>query len=140
MSQQLARPDVDIEADVSSILATYPPLTADRHHVHVTVQSGVVVLEGHVKTPITRLYLIESVAAISGVAGISAGQLYDDETIRLNVGKQLPYGVYANPIFGVVALTGKLPADVSQDEIIERTASVPGVVRVVAAFGLLHRV
>lgn len=140
MSQQLIRPDVDIEADVNNIIAMYPPLMADRHHVDVIVQSGVVVLKGHVKTPISRLYLIEHVAAIHGVVGISADHLYDDETIRLNVGKQVPYGVYANPIFGIVALTGKLPDGVSQDEIIQRTASVPGVVRVVAAFGVLHGV
>jgi osmotically-inducible protein OsmY len=138
MAEQHARPDVDIEEDVNDIIVTYPPLAADRHHIHVTAQSGVVILDGHVRTPISRRVLIERTADIPGVAGINADEFYDDETIRLQVGKILPYGVYANPAFGVVALTGALPAEPSLDEIIQRVARVPGVVRVVAALGVAH--
>lgn len=136
MSEGYARPDIDILGDVNDLIVTYPPLAADRHHVHLSVKSGVVVLTGHCKTPINRMYLIERAAAVPGVIGVNADELYDDESIRLNVGKQLPYGVYANPMFGVVVLTGALPADVSQDDLILHAAEVPGVVRVVTAVGV----
>jgi hypothetical protein len=138
MSEHHARPDVDIEEDVNDIIVTYPPLAADRHHIHVTVQSGVVVIDGHVRTPINRRVLIERTSDIPGVAGINADEFFDDETIRLQVGKLLPYGIYANPAFGVVALTGKPPVEPSVQEIIQRVARVPGVVRVVAALGVAH--
>lgn len=128
------RQDVDILDAVHSLIAKYPPLAADRHHLRVSVLTGVVMVEGHVKTPITRQYLIERVAAVDGVRGISAESLFDDETIRLEVGSRLPDGVLANPVYGVMVLSGKLPAGMTDADVARLAAGIPGVTRVVANF------
>lgn len=131
---EFSRQDMDISEDIQTVIAHYPPLTADRHHVRVHVQSGVVILEGHVKTPITRLYLVERVAMLDGVRGVSADGLYDDETIRLEVGHCLPDGVLANPAYGVLVLNGDLPEGMTEVEVAQLAASVPGVSKVVTHF------
>ncbi|MFN8378915.1 MAG: BON domain-containing protein [Anaerolineae bacterium] len=132
--QQPSRQDVDILEAVHDVVAKYPPLTADRHHLRVSVQSGVVVLEGHVKTPITRLYVVERVAALAGVRGLSADGLFDDETIRLEVGQRLPEGVLANPAYGVVVLSGKVPEGMTDIDVAQLAGAVPGVTKVVTHF------
>lgn len=133
-TQAHSRHDVDILEAIHTVIAHYPPLAADRHHVRVSVVSGTAVLEGHVKTPITRQYLIEHVAAVPGVRGVQTKALYDDETIRLELGPVLPEGVFANPAYGVVVLSGALPGGVAEMDAVERAAAVPGVVRVVTTF------
>lgn len=116
------------------IIARYPPLTADRHRMDVTVQTGVVILNGHVKTPITRLYLVERIAELEGVRGISADSLFDDETIRFEVGRRLPDGVIANVSYGVVVLSGHLPAGTASEQVAQSAGAVPGVSKVVTHF------
>jgi hypothetical protein len=133
-TQARVRPDVDILEDLHTVIAHYPPLAADRHHVRVAVVAGEVVLEGHVMTPITRHYLIEHAATISGVRAVRANALYDDETIRLELGAGLPEGVFANPDHGVVILSGELPGGAIAADVVQRAAAVPGVVRVVTTF------
>ena len=128
------RQDPDILEAIHSIIARYPPLTADRHHLRIAVQSAVVNLEGHVKTPITRLYLVERVAVLDGVHGISADGLYDDETIRLEVGRRLPDGVIANLTYGVVVLSGSVPEGMTSVEVAQLAGVVPGVDKVVTHF------
>lgn len=132
--QESTRQDPDILEAIQTIIARYPPLTADRHRIDVTVQAGVVILNGHVKTPITRLYLVERIAELEGVRGISADSLFDDETIRLEVGRRLPDGVIANVSYGVVVLSGHLPEGTASEQVAQVAGAVPGVNKVVTHF------
>ena len=128
------RQDMDILDAVHTLITKYPPLTADRHRLHVGVDAGVVHIEGHVKTPITRQYLVERVAGLPGVRGVSIEGLYDDETIRLELGARLPDGVLVNPSYGVVVLSGVLPDGWNEMDAARHAATVPGVVKVVTLF------
>ena len=132
--QEPSHQDMDILEAVHSIIARYPPLTADRHRLRIAVRDGVVLLAGHDRTPITRLYLIDRVSELEGVRGVNADDLYDDETIRLEVGRILPDGVIANPTYGIVVLSGKLPAGTTEAAVAKRAAAGPGVVQVVTHF------
>jgi osmotically-inducible protein OsmY len=126
-----ARPDVDIVESIMEIIAHYPPLAADRPHLKIGVQSGHVVLSGHVRTPITRRYLLERVAEVADVTGVDSDHLYDEESIRLEVGAALPDGVMAAPRYGTVILTGALPGGDALDALIQRVGSVRGVDRII---------
>lgn len=126
------RPDMDIDDDVAGIIVRYPPLATDRHHIRVNVENGVVYLSGHTTTPINRRYLVDRVAALPGVVGISDEALFDDVSISLATGQAIPKGVIANSYYGTVVLSGKAPADV--DSVAMRVAQIPGVVRVVTMF------
>lgn len=124
------RPDMDIQNDILAIIVQYPPTSADRHQIEVSVTDGQVMLKGHVKTPINRRYLINQIPAVSGVQSVDCSQLYDSETIRLEVGRRLPQGVIANVRFGTVVLTGELPENVNVEALAQSVANVPGVARV----------
>jgi osmotically-inducible protein OsmY len=126
------RPDMDIEEDVASIIARYPPLASDRHHIHVNAEDGIVYLSGNTSTPINRRYLVDRVLALPGVAGVNAEKLFDDATINLEVGQVIPTGVIANAHDGAVVLSGERPAD--PDTLAQRIAQIPGVTRVVTIF------
>ncbi|MBL8131286.1 MAG: BON domain-containing protein [Anaerolineae bacterium] len=126
------RPDIDIHNEIVSIITQYPPTAADRFHIHVSVQEGVVVLSGHVLTPINRRYLINQIPKVVGVQSVDGTQLFDDETIRLEVGRRLPKGLVANVRRGTVTLSGALPGEEPMQGIAALVASVPGVVRIVA--------
>lgn len=128
------RQDEDILEEVHSLIARYPPLAADRHHLRVSVQGGVALLEGHLKTPITRQFLVERVAALPGVRELSAEALYDDETIRFEVGRRMPDGVLVNPVYGVVVLSGVLPPGLNETDVARLAAGVPGVIKVATDF------
>ena len=126
------RPDIDIEADVEDIIARYPPLTSDRHHIHVKADSGVVFISGNTTTPINRRYLVDRVLLIAGVREVNAEKLFDDASISLEAGQVIPQGVIANSYYGAVVLSGKAPAD--PDAVAQRLVQIPGVVRVVTMF------
>ena len=128
------KPDIDIDDDVLSIILHYPPLTADRHHIHIKVQDGIVSLSGHTSNPISRKYLVDKVAEIPGLVGVSADMLYDEASISLKAGQVIPPGVLVNVRYGVVLLSGKLPPEVDADSLAMRVAEIPGVVRVVTNF------
>ncbi|MBL8146750.1 MAG: BON domain-containing protein [Anaerolineae bacterium] len=132
--QEPSLQDLDILEAIHSIIARYPPLTADRHRLQIAVRDGVVLLAGHDRTPITRLYLIDRVSELDGVRGINADGLYDDESIRLEIGRILPEGVIANVTYGIVVLSGKLPAGTTEAAVTKRAGAVPGVVQVVTHF------
>jgi hypothetical protein len=69
------------------------------------------------------------------VRSVSSNLLHDDEGIRLNVGKILPMGVQlARVYYGTVVLSGKLPADVSEEEVVARVQEIPGVQQVAVGF------
>lgn len=131
---QISRPDVDIVEDIYNIIAHYPPLQADRHRLRIAVQDGVVTLTGHVKSPITRRYLLDQAAKVSGVLAVDGEQLSTEETIRLEAGQRIPPGVIANAYYGTVILTGTPPDGASADDIARELSLIPGVERVVTKF------
>jgi osmotically-inducible protein OsmY len=121
------RTDLDIEADIEHVLAHYPPLTHDRPYLEVTVQNGVVTVNGSTRTGITRRYLVDALRRIPDVARVEANGLFSDDTIRLEVGRLIPPGVIANVMHGTVILTGSLPGEVNAMELIAAVDNVPGV-------------
>lgn len=135
MPQTTSRPDVDIEEDVAQLIRSYSPLKASRGYFSYKANAGHVTLEGNVRSPQARRVLVDNVPHISGVTGLNADHLIDDEAIRIAVGALLPAGVYANVHFGAVALTGRLPAGENADSIIGKVNTVAGVRRVGAEFG-----
>lgn len=128
------RPDVDIEEDIQRIMRTYPPLSHDSHRIQVQVQDGSVTISGYVKALQTARYLRNRIATTPGVRAVNADALFDDESIRLQVGRVIPVGVYVNPEYGAVILSGKPPSDVSVEDLVKKVALVPGVHRVITSF------
>ncbi len=131
---QTIRPDLDIEEDIRGVIAHYPPLQADRHHLSITVQNGDVTVQGHVRSLISRGYLIEHVGRVPGVRALESSRLFCDEAIRMEAGQRIPTGVIANAVYGVVILTGTRPESVAAETIVAGIAQIPGVVRVVTKF------
>ncbi len=128
------RPDVDILADIEEIIVHYPPLQQDRHHFKVRVQSGSVVISGHVRTPITRGYLLDHVSTVADVNEMDATSLHTEEEIRLAAGGLVPNGVLVNVRYGAVILNGSLPEGASAEAVVHEVAQIPGVERVVISF------
>lgn len=128
-SAPAARIDGDIVEDIRTIIVKYPPTNNDRHHIDVRVEEGVAHLTGHVQTPIHRRYLQDKVALVSGVRAVDVDELYDDETIRLDVGALVPEGVQVNVRYGTVLLGG-VGAD---DALAQQVTTMPGVARVVTS-------
>ncbi|MCA9902520.1 MAG: BON domain-containing protein [Anaerolineae bacterium] len=127
----VTRPDIDILDAVQLWMTGYPPLVNDRNHIQVRVEAGVVILSGNIKTPITRNYLLSHIKQIAGVQGVDDSALYDDETIRLNVGQVLTNGTIGQVEWGTVILAGKLPEGDVLDALVERIGKIAGVKRVV---------
>lgn len=128
------RPDVDIHADVMGVFRVYPPLRHDRERLEVTVTEGNVVVIGHVKTAQSIEVFARESLAVDGVTGVDVSQVYDDESIRLQVGRATPYGVYTSVSYGAVVLNGHKPADVSIEEMVEQVSKMDGVRKVITAF------
>ncbi len=128
------RPDMDIHEAIEDIIVHYPPMVNDRHHVKINIENGAAKIVGYVKSPITRHYLLETLPTVPGVTSVDDSQLYDDETIRLEVGALIPFGVFANFEYGIVILTGKLPQGTNADSVIQKIKAVPGVRVVTSKF------
>lgn len=129
------REDSLIQADIDHLIATYPPLAKDRRAIHVTIQNGLVTVNGHVQTANTRRYFLDRLAGIPGVTEVHAENFYDDLAIRLEVSKVLPLGIQATVLYGMVILAGEPPHDMSAESLAERVLAVSGVVKVVSGFG-----
>ncbi len=125
---------MDIEADIQDLIAHYPPLQSDWHQLHVSVTGGVVDLSGHTRSQVSRTYLIQRVEEVRGVKAVSREQLYDEDTIRREVGQRTPTGVFANARYGTVILTGSLPEGVDATQVVNDVAQVAGVQQVVTKF------
>jgi osmotically-inducible protein OsmY len=130
------RSDMDIQASLHSLMtsADYPPLTHDRHHIAFEVQDGAVKASGYVKTPQTIAYLQNRLAMMPSVKEVDLTNLYDDESIRRESGKEIPYGVQVRVEYGTVILAGSLLEDVSVEDLVKRVALIPGVHRVITMF------
>jgi hypothetical protein len=78
---------------------------------------------------------VVQIPSVEGVRSVSANILYDDESIRLEVGRELPMGVQlARVYYGTVILAGNLPEGMSEDELIAQVQKEPGVKQVIIAF------
>lgn len=126
--------DADLKAAVEQVIIDYPPAIHDRHRIHIIVHNGEVALKGNVKSAITRKYLLEHVARVGGVTLVDFSGLYDDDTIRLDVGQVVPHGVFVNVIYGAAVLSGTPPTDMSVEELVRKVGTVSGVQRVVTSF------
>lgn len=127
----LNRSDIDIEADIHARMTDYPPLSHDRHRVHISVEDGVVTVRGYVKTPPTARFLLAAIGRVDGVKAIISSDFHDDETIRLEVGRMIPMGIFVNVEYGALILAGQLPKAMTIETLVERVGRVPGVHRVV---------
>ena len=129
------RADELIADDIRHLIATYPPLAADRTAIQWSVQDGAVTATGHVMSANTRHFFLSGLQAIPGVSSIDAERLYDDNAVRLDVSRILPPGLQANVRHGYVILSGEHPADMSIEAIADRILALPGVLKVVSGFG-----
>jgi len=130
-AQPKARADADMLADLHAIIVKYPPTNADRKHIHVRVEDGRVYLTGYVGTPIHRRYLHDAMLRVDGVRDIHVDHLWDDETIRLEVGRVLPEGIMGIAHHGTVVLTGHAPAGTDMAQLAAQVTRLPGVEKVV---------
>jgi len=131
----MTRPDVDIVEAIDDIIAHYPPARRDQHHIHVSAQGGHVILTGNVMSPNTRAVLLEQIPSVEGVQSVNADKLYDDESIRLDVGGLIESGsMFVRIEYGIVVLSGRLPAGKTAEDYARKIAKVPGVRKVVTNF------
>ncbi len=130
----VTRPDLDIQEDIHRLMTDYPPLSHDKHRVHITVDNGLVTISGYTKAPPTRNYLVRSVSQVEGVKSVDSADLYDDETIRLDVARVAPMGVFVNVEYGALILAGGVPEGTTVEELVRQVGRVPGVHRVVTTF------
>ncbi|MCC6612557.1 MAG: BON domain-containing protein [Anaerolineae bacterium] len=126
----VTRPDIDILDEIHLWMTGYPPLVNDRNHISVEVEDGLVRLRGNVKTPITRGYLLSNIKKFDGVQAVDDSALYDDETIRLHVGRVLTEGAIGQVEWGIVILAGKLPEGDALEALVAAIGKIPGVTRV----------
>lgn len=118
-------------ADLHAIIVKYPPTNADRRHIHVRVENGHVYLTGYVGTQIHRRYLHDAMLRVDGVRAVHVDHLWDDETIRLELGRVLPEGVMGVSHYGAVVLTGRAPEGTDLALLAAQVARLPGVEKVV---------
>jgi len=126
--------DIDLHALIQHKLTSYPPFMADRHRVRITVNNGVAVITGYVKSAVTEIYVANRIRNIPGVKDIIDKRLYNDEEIRLNVGSVVPPGVMVTVEYGAVILSGKLPDGTTVEQLVRQVGQVPGVHHVVTSF------
>lgn len=132
-SAPAAPADADLLEALHTLIVKYPPTNADRRHIHLRVDAGHVYVEGYVLSPIHRRYLYDAMQFVPGVQSVSVDHLWDDETIRLEIGRVLPMGVMATVRYGAVVLSGTAPAGTDVDALATRVAGLPGVTRVVVS-------
>lgn len=126
------RPDIDIQADIERLPLYYPPLAKDRHNIQVEVNTGAVTVTGHVQTPNTRRYFLNVIPRVEGVVSVDGSRLYDDESIRMEVGRLMPVGVNVGRCqYGNVVLVGTPPPDVSAADLTAQAQQVAGVRQVI---------
>jgi hypothetical protein len=127
------RDDTAILEDIYHLLATYPPLTNDRHMVNVSVKNGAVTVSGHVMTTNTRRFFLSRLTSIEGVKSVDAENLHDDTAIRISLSPLVPYGVQANIRHGVVILSGEPPQNI--EALANKILELHGVEKVISGFG-----
>lgn len=135
MSQRNVRPDEALSEAVDTLIIRYPPLKADRKRIHVHIHDGSVTVEGHLRTAITRRYLMERLPLLDGVRSVNAEHLYDDETLQRETGHVLAEmgadGALINIQYGIAVVTGTPPVGNAAQSLADRLAALPGVEKVV---------
>lgn len=126
----IPRTDEDILEDIHDFTRSYNPLVISRGHFFYNVQGGVVTVWGNIKSRFARQLFSKNLPNIEGVVAIDDSKLYDDETLRLEIGALLPMGVRVRVHHGLVTLTGQLPDDTSTDDLKGHLVTIPGVVAV----------
>lgn len=127
------RPASDIAEDIRKFLRSFDPVKQGVHQITFNVnEDGMVNLGGHVRGMVARRVLIDNIPDILGVNALDANELYDDETLRLTVGRVIPNGTLARVNYGRVMLYGLAPQD--PEGTLKRVADVPGVVEVSTQF------
>ncbi len=131
----MTRPPLDIREDIAAIIRGYPPLRESHPFITIVVNpNGHVSLEGNVRTRIIRRVLIDSTRLVPGVTGINAEALYNDDDLLMEVGRQIPPGVYLTAVNGDVVLSGRAPGPGVQEALMETIKAMPGVREVAARF------
>jgi len=128
------RSDEAIEADIHHMLRTFAPTSHDRHQLVITVNEGNVTVKGYVKSRPAFDFIQGSLPRVQGVKSVNTDQLYNDESLRIAVGKIVPFGVYVNMEYGAVILDGKLPEGTTVEDVVKKVALIPGVRRVLTVF------
>ncbi len=128
------RPDMDIHQDVHNLILHYPPLAADLHQIHIVVSDGVVNVSGHVKSQPSRRTLLDLIPTIEGVKGVNGDSLYDEDTLRREVGRVIPIGIQVTMRYGTVILTGGFPEETTPEDSFALLTKIPGVEKVVTQF------
>lgn len=127
------RDDTAILEDIYHLLATYPPLTNDRHAINVSVKNGAVIISGHVMTTNTRRFFLSRLTSIEGIKSVDAENLHDDTAIRIQLSPLIPAGVQANIRHGVVILSGESPQNI--EALANKILELRGVEKVISGFG-----
>ena len=124
----LKRPAVDIEEDIREFIRSYDPVKQAVHHFSYTVDDdGHVVLTGNVRSVQARRVLVDNIPDIPGVISLDNRAFFDDETLRLEVGKLLPRGVMTRVNFGHATLYGMMPEGANLDDVMAAVKNHPGI-------------
>lgn len=126
--------DEVLRQQINRIIRRYPPLVNDRRHFTIEVADGVVTLRGHVGSQSSQTYLVGRISEIAGVRQLVVDDLHNDDALRLEAGAVSTAGVLVNVEYGTVVLSGRLPDDLSVEELARRIGALPGVRRVIAHF------
>jgi len=122
------QPDVDIEADIRAFVRSFDPLKQSDRYFSYHVQDGVVTLKGNVRSAAAKHALLENLPKIKGVKAIHAESLYDDDALRLAIGRLVPSGTIVRVNYGRVVLSGYLPSGTDSQAVIDKVKGVAGVV------------
>lgn len=129
------RPIVDIEEDIRKFIRSYDPLKQARQYFSYEVDAnGKVTLVGNVRSVQARRVLVDNIPDIAGVTELDDSSFFDDEDMRLELGRLTPSGVIVRVNFGYVVLTGHLPPHTEEAELAAEVAAYPGVRKVVTKF------
>ena len=120
------RPDIDIEEDLREFARSYDPLKQARGHFECIVKDGHVTLTGNVRTMQARRVLVDNVPDIEGVVSMDESAFFDDETLRIELGKVLPQGVYVRLNYGSVVVTFTEERKDSE-KVLDKIKKIPGI-------------
>lgn len=126
--------DIDIEANIYHTMAEYPPFMHDRHRVDFSIKDGVVTVSGYVKSNVTYVYVINRLQDIAGVRQVIAGDFYNDDELRRDVGRVVPPGVMVTMEYGAAILSGQLPEGTGVEDLVKSVGLIPGIHRVITSF------
>jgi ribose 5-phosphate isomerase len=129
--QPSVRPAADIHEDIAGLIRSYPPLVQSRHQFMVEIADGVVTVRGYIKSIIAERVLQDNLPRIPGVVAVDLDALYNDESMRMALGKVVPAGALITVDYGVVIVSGHLPQGLTEEKLTAQIEQVPGVRRVV---------